>query len=76
VGRSIATNNAPETEKPIDAWTPADLVAAIKAGTWADKIASMKRAGILTKDGKLSRKYTSWGKKVSRTPTADQLRQR
>jgi hypothetical protein len=37
------------------------------SGTTEEKIESLKRAGILTAKGKLSKRYKSWGAKISRT---------
>jgi len=44
------------------------MVEALKAGTPKEKLERLKRAGILTEEGKLAPLYKSWGDKVSRTP--------
>jgi len=46
-------------------------MAALKAARKAnDRIAALKRSGILTQEGHLAKKYKNWGKsKPSRTPT-------
>lgn len=53
--------------KPVE-WTVDALTQALKETSVDEDIALLKRAGILTKSGKLARRYTSWGDKVSRTP--------
>lgn len=57
---------APATEQP--EWTVEALTRALTATSVEEDIALLKRAGILTKEGKLAKRYTSWGDKVSRTP--------
>jgi hypothetical protein len=55
-------------------WTPDGLVAALKAvRKTGDRVAALKRSGILTQEGDLAKKYKKWGKKVTRTPAAKQL---
>jgi hypothetical protein len=49
-------------------WTVDALTRALKATSVDEDIALLKHAGILTKGGKLAKRYTSWGDKVSRTP--------
>ncbi len=53
--------------KPTE-WTVDALTQAINATSVDEDIALLKRAGILTKGGKLAKRYKSWGNKVSRTP--------
>jgi hypothetical protein len=57
---------APAAEQP--EWTVEALTRALTATSVEEDIALLKRAGILTKEGKLAKRYTSWGDKVSRTP--------
>ena len=59
--------------RPLSEWTHEAFRKAITAGTLEEKIATLKRIGILTKSGKLSKKYTDWGDKVTRTPTLADL---
>jgi hypothetical protein len=54
-------------------WTVEALTQALQATTVDEDIALLKRAGILTKAGKLAKLYTSWGDKVSRTPEINEL---
>jgi hypothetical protein len=54
-------------------WTLEALIQAVNATTIDEDVALLKRAGILTKSGKLARRYTSWGDKVSRTPEINEL---
>lgn len=49
-------------------WSRAALIRTIKAGTIEERLASLKRAGIVTKDGKLSQRYQRWGKGITMTP--------
>jgi len=58
------------------AWTVDELIQAINATSIDEGIAILKRAGILTRDGKLAKLYTSWGDKVSRTPTLSEMQGR
>ena len=64
-----ATGGSSEAQSEQEAeWTPARMVEALKAGTPKEKLERLKRAGILTEEGKLAPLYKSWGDKVSRTP--------
>ncbi|WP_437310923.1 hypothetical protein [Sorangium sp. So ce388] len=56
-------------------WTVEALTQALNATTVDEDIALLKRAGILTEEGKLAKLYTSWGDKASRTPEIDELRE-
>ena len=49
------------------AWTPNDLLDALKRGTKADRIRAMKTAGIIDSKGNVTSRYKSWGNKVTRT---------
>jgi hypothetical protein len=50
-----------------DAWSPDDLVEAIRLPSLERKIELLREVGILDARGKLASKYRSWGKRVSRT---------
>jgi hypothetical protein len=55
-------------------WAPGTLVSALKAARKnGDRVAALKRSGILDKDGHVVKKYKNWGKKVSRTPSAKEI---
>lgn len=45
-------------------------MAALRSGTMEEKIEVLKEAGIVDANGKLARRYRSWGTKVTRTPDA------
>ena len=62
---------APVTRKP-EEWTLEAMIAVLQAPSLEEDIALLKRAGILTKKGKLAKLYTTWGDKVSRTPELDE----
>jgi hypothetical protein len=64
---STTTTHRPPPSKPVE-WTVDALTLAINATSVDEDIALLKQAGILTKGGKLAKRYTSWGDKVSRTP--------
>ena len=54
--------------------SPAGLIALLsRPRTPQESLAALRRSGIITKAGKLSPRYKNWGRKVSRTPTADQM---
>ena len=53
-------------------WTAEELIAVLNASSVEEDIESLKRAGILTKEGKVAKLYLSWGNKVSRTPEIDE----
>ena len=61
-------------QAPTGSWSPASLLAALKRGTVDEKVAVLKKAGILDASGKLTETYRSWGSKVTRTPNAEQVR--
>jgi hypothetical protein len=51
------------------------LLAAVGKGTTQHHIAIAKKAGILDEGGKLADLYkSSWGKKVTHTPTFEQMK--
>jgi hypothetical protein len=54
-------------------WSVPAIIKALRAGRTGDRLAALKRSGIITKSGKLAAKYRSWGKKVSRTPDAKEM---
>jgi hypothetical protein len=49
-------------------WTPARLEQAVRAGTTEEKVAVLKRIGLLTANGKPKKSAQAWGNKPSRTP--------
>jgi hypothetical protein len=53
----------PTALAPPQVWSPDALKAALKIAHGGDRIAAMKASGVLTKRGKLSKRYRSWGKK-------------
>ncbi len=55
-------------QAPVGAWTPDSLLTALKRGTLDEKIAVLRKAGILDENGELTQTYKSWGAKVTRTP--------
>lgn len=58
-----------EKDKPkVTDWTPDRLKQAIRSGSSEQDIAILKKIGLLTPDGKLSKAAQSWGGKASRTP--------
>jgi hypothetical protein len=57
-------------------WAPKTLVAALKKARTGNRVVALKRSGILDQAGKLAKKYTHWGKKVTHTPKASQLSKR
>jgi hypothetical protein len=62
---------ASSPQAPSGVWTPQVLLEALKGGTVEDKVAALRAAGILDAKGQLTKKYKTWGTKVSRTPEAD-----
>jgi hypothetical protein len=57
-------------QAPTGAWTPEALMAALRRGTDADRVAALKKAGIIDASGKLTKTNTDWGTNVTRTPDA------
>lgn len=58
-----------EKDKPkATDWTPDRLREAIRSGASEEDVALLKKIGLLTPDGKLSKAAQSWGEKPSRTP--------
>jgi hypothetical protein len=49
-------------------WTPRRLRKAVAAGTTAEKVALLKKIGVLKKDGTLTKRTKNWGKRPTRTP--------
>ena len=58
-------------QAPTSAWTPDTLLSALQSGTNEDRIAALKKAGIIDSHGKLTKTYENWGEKVTRTPEAE-----
>lgn len=50
-----------------DTWTPGNLLSALRRAHKADRVDAMKASGVLTRHGKLSKRYRSWGKRVAVT---------
>jgi hypothetical protein len=48
-------------------WAPQDLLDAIARPSTEEKVKMLRDAGILDANGKLAKKYRSWGSRVSRT---------
>lgn len=46
------------------------LMAALRRGTDKDRVAALKKAGIVDAMGNLTPTYKNWGKKITRTPEA------
>jgi hypothetical protein len=59
-----------KTSKTRD-WTPVRLCKAVTAGTRREKVAVLKKIGVLTRRGKLAKTGKRWGKKPSRTPVLE-----
>lgn len=55
-------------QAPTGAWSPDTLISALRRGTDEDRVAALKRAGIIDASGKLTKTYKNWGTKVTRTP--------
>jgi hypothetical protein len=51
-------------------WTPERLRAAVVAGSRAEKVELLKRIGVLTPAGKLSKRSEQWCNRPSHTPGA------
>lgn len=62
---------AADRQAPAGAWSPISLMAALKHGTDADRVDALKKAGIITARGNLSKTYKNWGTKVTRAPNAE-----
>jgi hypothetical protein len=70
--KALAKRNvapAPGRQAPVGAWSPSQLLSALKSGTREDKRAIAKAAGIIDAKGKITEKYRNWGNKVTRTPS-------
>lgn len=63
-------STSPGRQAPPGAWSPDVLLAALRCGTIADRIAALQDAGIIDANGKLTKRYEGWGAKVTRTPLA------
>lgn len=57
-------------QAPTGAWSPDTLMSALQRGTDDDRIAALKKAGIIDASGNLTKTYKNWGTKVTRTPDA------
>ena len=56
-----------------EVWTREELLAALEYGGEEASMAAIKSAGILDENGKLSKRYTDWGNKITRTMDYDGL---
>lgn len=56
-----------DRQAPAVTWSPDRLKGALAQGTTEEKVRLLKELGILTKDGRLSARYRTWGQLVSRT---------
>jgi hypothetical protein len=66
-------SSAPGRQAPAGVWAPSTLMEALVRGTIEDKVAVLRKAGILDENNKLSSTYKNWGSKVTRTPYATEL---
>lgn len=66
---------APEIgrQAPGDVWSPEALLQALLSGSDEDKRAAMRSAGIVDTRGRLTKRASNWGKKVTRTPSVEEL---
>lgn len=64
---------APSQQAPKDVWSHEQMLAAIRRGTVEEDIEILKKAGILDKNGNVTKTYKDWGSKPSRTPNAEDL---
>jgi hypothetical protein len=46
---------------------------ALRRGSIDEKVAVLKKAGILDENGNLTKTYQNWGSKVTRTPDAKDI---
>jgi hypothetical protein len=58
-------------QAPTGAWSADLLLSALRRGSDQDKVAILKKAGILDAEGNFTKTYENWGKKVTRTPDAE-----
>jgi hypothetical protein len=71
MGRTKATASKqvpPGRQAPPGTWSPDSLREALSQGSIEEKLALLRKLGIVTNDGKLGARYQNWGKVVSRTP--------
>lgn len=57
-------------QAPTGAWGPETLMSALQRGSDSDRVAALKKAGIIDASGNLTKTYKNWGTKVTRTPDA------
>ena len=50
-----------------EVWSPSELLEALKKPSRARKQELLREVGIIDARGKISKRYRSWGKRVSRT---------
>ncbi len=54
-------------QAPAGAWTPDELLLALRDRTDEDRVEALKLAGIIDADGNPTKAYKDWGDKVTRT---------
>jgi len=73
--RGGSTKKAPAPaaglQAPTGAWSADLLLSALRRGSNQEKVAILKKAGILDAEGNFTKTYENWGTKVTRTPDAE-----
>lgn len=71
---------APEQATAVGAaaedWSVAHLVKVLRSSRSKDRagaIRLLKQQGILSRDGKLAKRYRTWGKRITHTPSIEQM---
>lgn len=70
MAKTSPTNNDHRQAAP-DTYSAESLSAAARSVTEAQKVQLLKKAGILSPAGRLSKIYRNWGTKVSRTEASE-----
>ena len=65
-----------KTSSHAKSWSHQALVRALRSGSSIEKVARLKKIGILTPNGDLAIKYVNWGPKVSRAEDSPPSRKR
>lgn len=58
-------------QAPTGVWSADLLLSALRRGSDQEKVAILKKAGILDAEGNFTKTYENWGTKVTRTPDAE-----
>lgn len=61
---------------PAQDWSVPNLIKVLHGAsthTRADAVKLLKKQGILSPDGKLAKRYRSWGKRITHTPSVQQM---